>query len=215
MTFELDNVELSYNGKKILYGVYVKAEKGKITGILGSNGCGKTSLLRIFFGNLDCTNKLVRIDGKGTLKRLYRERTIRYLPQAELLPQNISLRNLFSIYETDWQEFLLDFEEFRKYGLHRMKQLSGGEQRLVAIWLSLKSPSDLVMLDEPFTHLAPRYIEIIKQELLKEKAKKAIIITDHLFEEILEMSDSLYLIQNGCSRPVKTRDDLRELGYIN
>ncbi|MCP9198389.1 ABC transporter ATP-binding protein [Gramella sp. GC03-9] len=215
MTFELDNVELSYNGRKILYGVYVKAEKGQITGILGSNGCGKTSLLRIFFGNLNCNNKLVRIDGKGTLEKLYRKRKIRFLPQGDLLPENIDLRKLFGIYRVSWNNFLQHFEEFRKYGLHRIKELSGGEQRLVAIWLSLKSESDLVLLDEPFSHLSPKYIEIIKRELFKEKIKKAIVITDHLYEEILEMSDHMYLIQNGCSRPVNSRKDLKEFGYIN
>ena len=49
MILEIDNIELSFKNKRILNGIYLKAETGKITGILGSNGSGKTSLLNIMF----------------------------------------------------------------------------------------------------------------------------------------------------------------------
>jgi len=52
LIFELDNVELYFKNKRILNGIYLKAETGKVTAILGENGCGKSSLLNIAFGNL-------------------------------------------------------------------------------------------------------------------------------------------------------------------
>lgn len=62
MVFELDNVELFFKNKRILNGIYLKAEIGKVTGILGRNGYGKSSLLTIFFGGLKPKYKLLRIN---------------------------------------------------------------------------------------------------------------------------------------------------------
>lgn len=214
MIFELDNVELSYNGKKILYGVYLKAETGKISGILGSNGCGKTSALRMFFGNLNGNNKLVRIDNKGTLKPLYTVANVKYLPQTDFLPSNLRLTKLFQIYKVSWNDFLEKLPSFSIYEKGTMKELSGGEKRMIAIWLSIKSKAQLVLLDEPFTHLTPVYTSIIKKELILEKSNKAIVLTDHLYKDLLEITDDLYFIKDGCSRPVKDPASLKDLGYI-
>lgn len=214
MTFELDNVELSFNGKCILYGVYVKAETGKITGILGSNGCGKTSLLRIFFGNLPCNNKLVRIDNKGTLKDLYLIENVKFLPQTDFLP-DITLKKLFSFYKISWEGFMLKFPSFGDYKNIRLKELSGGERRVISIWLTIKSDAKLILLDEPFTHLTPVYTSIIKEELIAEKENKAILLTDHLYQDIMEIADDLYFIKDGCSRTVSSAKELEKLGYIN
>ncbi|MCH4821659.1 ABC transporter ATP-binding protein [Gramella lutea] len=213
MIFELDNVELSFSGKDVLYGVYIKAETGKITGILGSNGCGKTSLLRIFFGNLKCNNKLVRIDQKSTLKDLYTFEKVKFLPQNDLLPNNISLNRLFRIYKVSWSGFLSKFPDFKNYRKSKMSELSGGEKRVISIWLTLKSDSNLILLDEPFTHLSPLNIEIIKKELVLEKKNKAIILTDHLYRHLLEITDDLYFIQDGCSKEIKDPEKLKEIGY--
>ena len=215
MTFELDNVELSFDGKTILYGVYLKAETSRITGLLGSNGCGKTSLLKMFFGNLNGNNKLVRINGKGTLKSLYAVEKVRLLPQYEFLPENVRLEKLFRFYQINWNNFMEKFPDFHNYRKAKINQLSGGEKRIVSIWLTLKSDSNLILLDEPFTHLSPLNIEIIKKELLLEKQNKAILITDHLYRHLLEITDDLYFIQNGCSKKIKDQSNLKEMGYVN
>ncbi|WP_435314560.1 ATP-binding cassette domain-containing protein [Cellulophaga fucicola] len=70
MIVEIDNVELFFGQKIILSAIYLKGETGSVTGILGKNGCGKTSLLKILFGNLSPKNKNIRIDGKHQ-KKLY------------------------------------------------------------------------------------------------------------------------------------------------
>tara|TARA_B100000929_G_scaffold267859_1_gene236342 strand:- start:688 stop:1338 length:651 start_codon:yes stop_codon:yes gene_type:complete len=214
MIFELDNVELSYGDKQILYGVYIKSEKGKITGILGSNGCGKTSLLRIFFGNLGCNNKLVRINGEATLKSLYTTKNVRLLPQTEFLPKKMKLYRLFRLHEVSWQVFIAKFTSFSEYKNYTLSMLSGGERRIVAIWLTIKSKSDFILLDEPFTHITPITRNIIKNELIAEKENKAILITDHLYQDLMEITDDLYFIKDGCSRRIENAQELGELGYL-
>ena len=81
MIFEIDNVELYFKEKRILNGIYLKAETGKVTGILGSNGCGKSCLLNIAFGNLKPKYKLIRVNNKPILKPLYQTKLAAYLPQ--------------------------------------------------------------------------------------------------------------------------------------
>lgn len=214
MIFELDNVELSFNGNVLLYGVYIKAEKGKITGILGPNGGGKTSLLKVFFGNLGCNNKLVRIDGKGTLKPLYSKKKVQLLAQTDFFPTSIKLKKLFNFYRVSWDEFASKFESFSDYKNYTVKKLSGGEKRILSIWLILKSQSEFIMLDEPFTHLAPIYKEIIKKEICNEKHNKAILLTDHLYKDLMEICDELYLLKDGCTKNIKGFEELKEAGYI-
>lgn len=85
---------------------------------------------------------------------------------------------------------------------------------MVAIWLTIKCDTELVLMDEPFTHLTPIYIEEIKKELILEKENKAILLTDHLYRDLIEVTDELYFIKNACTRKIKDLSDLSELGYL-
>ncbi|MDT0644601.1 ABC transporter ATP-binding protein [Zunongwangia sp. F363] len=111
MKLEIDNVELNYSGKKILGGIYLKAEKGKITGLLGSNGCGKSSLLKIIFGNLKPKNKLIKINNKVILEPLYSSKKVKYLPQHPLFPKDLRLKKAFELFGADLDSFTSAFPE--------------------------------------------------------------------------------------------------------
>ncbi|WP_223266387.1 ATP-binding cassette domain-containing protein [Gelidibacter gilvus] len=64
MTIELDSVELNFNKRRILYGIYLKAETNQVVGLLGRNGSGKSCLLQILFGSLKPKYKLIKLNGK-------------------------------------------------------------------------------------------------------------------------------------------------------
>jgi ABC-type lipopolysaccharide export system ATPase subunit len=70
------------------------------------------------------------------------------------------------------------------------------------------------MLDEPFTHLNPIQIENVKEFLLAEKANKGFLITDHMYNHLLDISDFVYLLKDGKTHFTKTVADLDTLGYI-
>lgn len=112
MIFEIDNVELYFNQKRILNGIYLKAETGKVTGLLGSNGSGKSCLLNIVFGNLAPKYQLLRIDNKPILKPLYKTKLASFLPQYNFTPNNLKIKTLFNLFEVDWKEFTKDFNSF-------------------------------------------------------------------------------------------------------
>lgn len=212
---EIDNVELNFDTKEILNAIYFKAEKGKTTGVLGSNGSGKTSLLRILFGELQPKNKLIRIDSKPFLKPLYKKGFIKYLPQFHIIPQNLSLQSGFNFFNASLIDFLVDFPNFKSKEKLKISQFSGGERRLIETYIILKSDAEIVLLDEPFSHLAPLYIQKLKEVMKTEKHDKMIIITDHLYKDILEASNTLYLLKDGWSRLVKSPEELIQYNYVN
>jgi len=214
MIFEIDNIELYFSEKQILNGVYLKAETGKITGILGSNGCGKSSLLNIFFGSLQARHQLIRVDKRPFLKPLFKYGIVKYLPQQNFIPPKLKIQQIFDLFKIDWQEFIQNFPEFQPYLKYRIRDLSGGEQRVIEIYTCLKSEAQLVLLDEPFSHLSPVFIDKIKPLLLAEKRHKAIIITDHMYRHILDVSEELYLLKNGSTQLIKNKKALEDYSYL-
>ena len=214
MIVEIDNIELSFKQRRILYGVYLKAETGKITGILGRNGSGKTSLIQILFGTLTAKYSNIRIDGNHLKKELYKTGIAAYLPQHQLLPSNLKLNKVFSLFDSDWNSFTTLFPSFKKYEKTIVNKLSSGERRVIETYLTIDSNKKITLLDEPFSFIAPVYVERIKQ-LIKVKSKnKVIILTDHFYREIIEMSDSVYLLKEGRSRQIHSETDLKTMGYI-
>lgn len=215
MTLEIDNVELYFKEKRILNGIYLKAEKGKITGVLGSNGCGKTSLLKIIFGNLKPKYKLIRIDNKPILKPLYQTKLIAYLPQYNFIPGSLKLKTIFNLFEVDWNHFISLFEKFSNYKNSKFSKFSGGERRLIETYIILRSNRKIILLDEPFSHIAPLEIEKIKILIAEEKQNKVIIVTDHMYRHIIDMSDNLYLIKSGHTKLIKDLKTLEDYNYLS
>ena len=193
----------------------MKAEVGKTTAILGSNGCGKSCLLNIVFGNLKSKYKLVRLDNKPILKPLYKMGLVKFLPQYHFIPNRMRLPNIFKLYDLNWEAFISKFESFSKYQGEKIGHLSGGERRIVETYIILKSKSKLVLLDEPFSHIAPIFVEHIKQIISEEKKHKAIIITDHLYKHIIDAADSIYLLKNGTTKKIEHLAELEDYKYIS
>lgn len=208
MTVEIDSVELSFDQKKILYGVYLKGETGKITGVLGRNGSGKTCLLRILFGDLKPTYKNIRLDGNHLKESLFERNLVAYLPQHKMLPVNMKISRAFDFFQANWSNFTNTFDSFGIYTNSKINELSSGELRVIETYLILNSGKKIILLDEPFSFVAPIYVEKFKKLILEKKNDSAIIITDHFYREILSISDSTYLLKNGYSKLIQSKKDL-------
>ena len=215
MIFELDNVELYFKNKRILNGIYLKAETGKVTAIIGRNGCGKSSLLNIAFGNLKPKYKLIRLNNKPLLKPLYTKGIAKYLPQYNFVPNGMKLSFVFKLHALEWHLFIESFEAFSIYKDHQFKSLSGGERRIIETYIILKTKSEIVFLDEPFSHLSPLHIETVKQMIAEEKKKKVIIISDHMYQHIIETADTIYLLKNGTTKKIEKLTELEDYKYLS
>jgi len=212
---EIDSIILEFGNKRVLQDVYIQSETGKITGILGRNGSGKTCLMRIIYGELEINNKSIRLNGKALREGIRNPELIRYLPQFNFIPKNRRTKSVFKDFNNNFSKFLGYFPEFKKYYHVPIGKLSGGEIRIIEIYNIIKAKSMFCMLDEPFSQVMPVHVETLKEILSQEKKNKGMLITDHLYEHVFNMSDHLYLLHMGKTYPVNNRNDLKELGYIS
>lgn len=209
---EADGIQLEFDNRKILSGIYIKCETGKITGLLGRNGQGKSCLMKIIYGSLQC-EKSVRFDDVPEYTAFKRPGLLVYLPQFNIVPKKFSLKRVFKDFELDYSPFEKRFPEFAVSRETSISRLSGGERRLIELYVIVKSKSHFAMLDEPFTHLTPLQIEKAKELLLEEKENKGLLITDHLFKHIVDISDNLYVLVNGKTQLIKNLKEIETLGY--
>ncbi len=212
---EADSIWLEYDSRKILQSIYLKLETGKITGLLGRNGIGKSSLLRMIFGTLRGQSQSVRVDGRYFSHPYLEKDLIRYLPQHRFVPLYLRPKQVCSIYQVRFDEMSNHFPEIKPFYTERLGSLSGGNIRLFETLIILFSPVPFVLLDEPFTHLSPVAAERLSALIKDQKCHKGIMLSDHLYQHVLDLSDELYLIAPG-GRSVHLQnpgEELRQFGY--
>ncbi|HLG39157.1 MAG TPA: ATP-binding cassette domain-containing protein [Chitinophagaceae bacterium] len=210
---EADGILLEFGVRKTLSDIYLKCETGKITGILGRNGQGKTCLMNIIYGSLEATSKSIRFDNVPVFNAFKRPDLLQYLPQFNFIPKSLTLKRIFSDFGLNYSEFEGYFPEYRSRYKSSIKNLSGGERRLIEVYAIIKSKSQFAMLDEPFTHLMPLQIEKVKEILKEEKLKKGFLVTDHLYTQIVDIGDDLYVLADGKAHLTKNINDIETLGY--
>jgi ABC-type multidrug transport system ATPase subunit len=212
---EFDSIQVAFGGRKLLGNIYMVSETGSVTGLLGRNGCGKTTLMKIVFGAIPFEQKSVRINSRSLGLNYLSRNLIAYLPQDALIPPYLSIRQAFSLFNIPPMEIFEFFPEATDMMDLRSGELSGGYRRIFELLLVLKSKALFCLLDEPFSGLTPVYIERIKAILNGHKAHKGILITDHLHRHVVEIADELYVLANGQTYHVREHEQLVSLGYVN
>ncbi|MFI5154634.1 MAG: ATP-binding cassette domain-containing protein [Chitinophagales bacterium] len=213
-SLEADGIQLEFGLRKILSDIYLKFTRGAVTALVGRNGEGKSCLMKIIYGTLSVADKSVRFDGQRINSPCNRRGLLQYLPQFNFIPGHLSLNRIFSDFDVDFSALEKWFPKPGLSSSDKLNELSGGFRRLVELFVILKSASQFVMLDEPFTHLMPIHIEKIKELLIEQKKFKGILISDHKFEEVLDISDHIYLLADGKTRRIHGSDDLIKYGYL-
>jgi len=210
---EIDSVVLEFGYRRILQDVYLKSETGKVTGLLGRNGTGKSCLMKIMFGELIPNDKSMRINGNPLYTSDRSPKDLRYLPQNRFIPRSFTIERVFNDFKLDFSDLVTNFPEFKKYYKSKLINMSGGERRILEIYTILVSQTKFCMLDEPFSQVMPIHADKIKKLILREKVNKGIIITDHMYKYIIDISDVLYIINGGKTYLTKDIEDVEKLGY--
>lgn len=214
-TLKVDSIQLEYDGRKILQDIHLTCRQGEIIGLLGKNGCGKSSLLRIIFGLLKPIYKYVAIDNIFVNKG-YQGNRIAYLPQHNYLPKGIMLHKLAKLVVDP--QFWSTFTKLPIYGLCFDKtaaELSGGQLRHFETMMVIHSKADFILLDEPFTHISPIQAEELKEVMRACAKAKGIIVTDHQYYNILDVSQRVILLDNGCTKHITDNEELVTYGYLS
>jgi lipopolysaccharide export system ATP-binding protein len=211
---EIDSVNFSYGDRPILSNVYLKVKEGEIVGFLGRNGCGKSTLLKVIFGTNKGESQSVRFNGKFE-QTPYKTNWVKYLPQEELFPAFLTPFKCAKLYSSDEGELMRN-PEYREYCHMRFSKMSGGIAKFIETLILLYTPGKFILLDEPFSFISPVLVERlmeIMRELVSQKCM-GILLTDHQYKSILEVSDRLYLLRNRSLYAIQNERDLADMGYI-
>ena len=209
---EIDSAELAFGGRSILSGVYLLAETGCVTAVLGRNGCGKSCLMKILSGALKAGFCSMRIDGKWHGR--FTEKEVRYLPQHAFIPGWLRLERVLRDFGLSREELERWFPLFVPLRGSRIGELSGGEQRILECFVILRSRTQFVLLDEPFSQIAPLHVETLQTLIRQEKMAKGILLTDHMYRHVTGIADRLYVMTDGHAYPCENDEELVRRGYL-
>ena len=216
MILQLKNIDKSFGDKEVLKGVSFTAEGGKAFGLLGRNGAGKTTSIRILMNVFPANSGEVLIDGKPID---YDKIGIGYLPEERgLYPKKLIIDQLVYFAElkgmsakdavkaVDYWLGRLGMSEYRN---KRLDTLSKGNQQKIQLITALAHDPDIVILDEPFSGLDPVNAMLLKDVVKEQISKgKIVLFSSHQMSYIEEFCDSIAIINAG---KVAISGDLHEI----
>ncbi len=205
MILELKNIEKSFGEKKVLTGVSFKAEGGKAFGLLGRNGAGKTTSIRILMDVFPANSGEVLIDGKPIN---YNKIGIGYLPEERgLYPKKTIIDQLTYFAELKGMghkaavkavDYWLERLGMMEYRNKRLDTLSKGNQQKIQLVTALAHDPDIVILDEPFSGLDPVNAMLLKDVVKEQISKgKIVLFSSHQMSYIEEFCDSIAILNAG------------------
>ena len=209
----VENLTCGYDGKPIVKDVNFEVKLGDFVGIVGPNGCGKTTLLRAIAGILDPHAGQIKVRRVPLHKLSRREiaRRIAYIPQMMEPTQGFTVEDMVLMGRTPYLDrFNFETEDdydISRWALEELKidtmahtpvtQLSGGEFQRVAIARALAQEPQILLLDEPTSHLDLRYQVKILRLLRKIRKTRSIIATFHDLTLASKFCQKMVLIKNG------------------
>lgn len=216
MFLQLRNIDKSFGEKEVLKGVSFTAEGGKAFGLLGRNGAGKTTSIRILMNVFPANGGEVLIDGKPID---YDKIGIGYLPEERgLYPKKVIIDQLVYFAELKGMnkkdavkavDYWLNRLGMTEYRNKRLDTLSKGNQQKIQLVTALAHNPDIVILDEPFSGLDPVNAMLLKDVVKEQIAQgKVVLFSSHQMSYIEEFCDSIAIINAG---KVAISGDLHEI----
>lgn len=212
----LKSVTKKFGRKTILSNISFDITQGEVLGVFGKNGSGKSTLLKILFGTLKSTSVELYYNKKSLNPKnvIYKE-LIGYLPQDHFLPKHLLVRDIIPLfYDGNDQDIIFRAPFIERIAKRKAGTLSMGEKRYLELLLVANLEHPFLLLDEPFSMIEPLYKEKIKEFLISLKAKKGIILTDHYYQDVLDVTDKNILLKDGISYEVHSTEDLKQMSYL-
>ncbi|MCF2904247.1 urea ABC transporter ATP-binding subunit UrtE [Octadecabacter sp. CECT 8868] len=207
---EVKDLTLKYGQSQILNGINLSAKKGEITAVMGTNGVGKTSLLKAIAGRHPFASGAISLDGQvlGKHSAVNAARAgIAYVPQGrEVFPMMTVTENLetgFACLEGRAHgvpDHIYDlFPVLRDMSARRGGDLSGGQQQQLAIARALITKPSVLLLDEPTEGIQPNIIKHIGEVIqkLRDQGEIAIVLVEQFFDFAFELGDRFVTMDRG------------------
>ncbi len=199
---ECSQLSKSYNGQKyILENLNISIPEGKIIGLLGPNGCGKSTLIKMICGLLTPSSGQIQINGLPVGPET--NALISYLPERTYFNNSMRVRDLVDFFNDFYSDFDPDLAYKMMADLQldpeaRLRALSKGTKEKVQLIMVMSRNARLYLLDEPIAGVDPASRDYILQTILRNYNKDAsIIITTHLIYDIERMLDEFVFLGFG------------------
>ena len=198
---EINNLNKSFDNKEILKDINLSIQSGKIIGLLGKNGVGKTTLIKLINDLLTPTSGEILI--KGQKIGVETKKVISYLPERTYLNKQMKVSDVISYFEDFYDNF--DSEKAKKLLKdldldinQKLTKMSKGMQEKVQLVLVMSRNADLYVLDEPLGGVDPATREYILDTILSNFNENAsVIISTHLISDIEKILDEVIFIDKG------------------
>ncbi len=210
---EVRGLTKNYGAVRALDGLDLTLPTGQIIGLLGENGCGKTTLLKVLAGVLANHSGDVSIAGHrpGPESKAH----VSFLPDASFLPDHAKVSECVRMY----RDFFSDFDEAKAadliefFGLEqsmRLKEMSKGMREKVQIALAMSRQATVYLLDEPISGVDPAARQVILDGMVRNLSEDSLVfISTHLVHDLEPILDSVVLMRHGKVLLVGEVDDLR------
>ncbi|WP_432410384.1 ATP-binding cassette domain-containing protein [Rasiella sp. SM2506] len=208
----------SFGSKKVLKEISFTLQRGELVGLFGRNGSGKSTLLQLLFGTLKADEISFSIDDTPIKPlQVIPKQYIAYLPQHPFLPKQMKVRDLIPLFHrAEATQDAIFYDPHIATMTHKQTgTLSVGELKYFEVVLLAHLPHPFLLMDEPFSMLEPLHKEKLKEFLLKLKQRKGIIVTDHYYHDVLEVSDKNIVLKDGIAYQINNEGDLRKFEYLN
>ncbi|WP_017379604.1 ABC transporter ATP-binding protein [Paenisporosarcina sp. TG-14] len=213
---ELQNVSRKFGNKKALADINLLIKKGKIIGLAGENGGGKSTLLKLMAGLLKPTNGSITLDGLPISRRSATQ--ISYLPDADTFYPNFTVAQLFRFYESQFDDFSLDkashIASFLNISLDdKLKNLSKGSRGRAKVAITLGRNTPYYLLDEPFSGFDPMVRQDIMKGLIKftDTETQTIVLSTHEIREVEPLLDEIVILKGGQVIAYEETENIRDL----
>ncbi len=211
MKFEIKNLTKKFKNTIVIDNVNVTFDSGKIYGIIGKNGSGKSVFLKILCSFYVPTSGYILQDNYDYIKNnSFPKNTRALIEKPDFISELTGFENLKllasiqnRINDSDIEKTLKDVNLFEEKDKKYCQYSLGMKQKLGIAQVLMENP-DVLILDEPFNGIEEESVRKIKKILKEEKKKgKLIIITSHIKEDVVELSDEIFLFKEGTLKRQK------------
>ena len=197
----LKDINKKYGIKPALKNINLNIESGKIIGLLGPNGSGKTTITKIIAGLLKPSSGIITIDGHkpGEITKSY----VAYLPDKDFLDINMSIDDTIKIFADFYADFDISvayrlLEDLQLQYKSKIKTLSKGNRKKIMLILVMSRRAKLYVLDEPIAGVDPVARDYILNTIVGNYNKTAtVIISTHLIADVEKILDDVIFIKDG------------------
>ncbi len=206
LTIKISNISKTYHGNTVLDNVTMDISKG-VWGLLGKNGVGKTTFLRILANLIKADDGKVEIDGCGHISKSLIRGKIGYLPQELMFYDNMTVYDMLEylciLSKIDSKKIKTEIiEKLKMVNLiskknTKIRELSGGMKRRLGIAQALLGNPPILLLDEPMVGLDPEERINIRNILYEIGRERIVIVSTHIIEDVQVLCDYIVVLNNG------------------